>query len=98
MGRSVIITTPIPSVEEVARSLGMGKARLRRIRAIVNDSLHEKSGNTRVSTLRESYGDTFLAGWRGNDTLASVRDKTGKSLVELVRDHKTGARKRRTLR
>jgi hypothetical protein len=35
MGRSVIITTPIPTADEIAKRLGMGKKRVAMIREIV---------------------------------------------------------------
>lgn len=36
MGRSVIITTPIPTADEMAKRLGMGKKRVAKIREIVH--------------------------------------------------------------
>jgi hypothetical protein len=36
MGRSVIITAPIPTADEMAKRLGMGKKRLAAIREIVH--------------------------------------------------------------
>lgn len=35
MGRSVVITTPIPTADEMAKRLGMGKKRVAAIRAII---------------------------------------------------------------
>ena len=35
MGRSVVITTPIPTADEMAKRLGMGKKRVATIRQIV---------------------------------------------------------------
>jgi len=49
--------------------------------------ISEKHGNTRVDTLRETYGDDFLAGRRGDTHLETVRAETGKSLSQLVREH-----------
>jgi len=47
----------------------------------------EKHGNTRVDTLRESYGEGFAAGIRGNAHLHTVLDRTGaRSLSELVKN------------
>jgi hypothetical protein len=42
MKRPVLISTPIPSADEVAKSLGIGKSRLRRLRQIV-DGYHSSS-------------------------------------------------------
>jgi hypothetical protein len=36
MGRSVVITTPIPTADEMAKRLGMGKKRVATIREIVH--------------------------------------------------------------
>jgi hypothetical protein len=44
MKRSVEITTPFPSVEEVAKSLGMSKSRLRKIQQIVDGTVKQKRG------------------------------------------------------
>jgi hypothetical protein len=54
MGRSVVITTPIPTVDEMAKRLRIGKKRLATIREIV----HKNSGkfldrNKSVSSSRK---------------------------------------------
>jgi len=45
MNRSVVITTPIPSLEEVGASLGLSKARQKALMRIImgNDSNHSAS-------------------------------------------------------
>jgi hypothetical protein len=43
MGRSVTITTPIPTLEEVGKRLKMGKARQRRLIEIVRGSAPKAS-------------------------------------------------------
>lgn len=53
-----------------------------------NGQIREKNGNTRVDTLRQTYGGEFLRGWRADAHLETVRRETGKSLSELVREHK----------
>ena len=46
----------------------------------------EKHGNTRVDTLRETYGDGFAPGVRGDAHLRTVLDRTGApSLSNLVK-------------
>jgi hypothetical protein len=50
--------------------------------------ISEKHGNTLVGTLRETYGPGFLPGVRSDAKLETIRDRTGKSLSELVKDHK----------
>ncbi len=48
--------------------------------------IRQKRGDTLVSTLREEYGSNFAQGIRSDATLKTVRERTGKSLHELVRD------------
>ncbi len=47
-------------------------------------TIREKRGDTRVSTLCETYGEGFAAGFRGDAKLEAVRLRTGRSLSELV--------------
>jgi hypothetical protein len=49
--------------------------------------ISEKHGSTLVSTLREEYGKHFLADWPDHATLEQVREKTGKSLTHLLKEH-----------
>ena len=48
--------------------------------------IRQKRGDTQVSTLRREYGENFAAGIRSDATLETLRQRTGKSLHELVRD------------
>jgi hypothetical protein len=89
MKRPVLITTPIPSADEVAESLGISKSRMRTLHEIVDGRLREKRGDTQVGTLRRTYGDKFLTDWPGNVSLDTIRRKTGKSLIQLIREHKS---------
>jgi len=51
--------------------------------------IRHKNGNTRVDTLRETYGDNFAPGVRGDMHLDTLLDRTGaKSLSELVKTKK----------
>jgi hypothetical protein len=47
MGRSVYITTPIPTLEEVGNRLKMSKARQRRLIQIVTGAIPDQSSNRR---------------------------------------------------
>jgi hypothetical protein len=47
-------------------------------------TIREKRGDTLVRTLRETYGPDFAPGFRSDAKLETVRDRTGKSLSELV--------------
>jgi hypothetical protein len=50
--------------------------------------ISEKHGNTRVDTLRETYGNGFANDFRGDAHLRIVLDRTGaQSLSELVKRH-----------
>jgi hypothetical protein len=48
--------------------------------------IRQKRSDTLVSTLRDEYGANFAPGTRADATLGTVRDRTGKSLHQLVRD------------
>jgi len=51
--------------------------------------IDRKHGNTRVSTLRKTYGDDFLSDWRSDAKLETVLEDTGaESLTELVKKHR----------
>jgi hypothetical protein len=48
--------------------------------------IHQKNGNTRVETLRDTYGDSFAPGIRSDAKLSTVLQRTGaRSLSELVK-------------
>nr|WP_294566587.1 hypothetical protein [uncultured Rhodopila sp.] len=52
----------------------------------VDGRISEKHGNTRVDTLRQTYGDGFAPGARGDMHLRTLLDRTGApSLRQLVR-------------
>jgi hypothetical protein len=40
-------------------------------------TISRKHGNTRVDTLRETYGDDFAAGSRGDMHLSTLLDRSG---------------------
>jgi hypothetical protein len=52
-------------------------------------TIREKRGDTLVRTLRETYGPDFAPGVRSDAKLETVRERTGKSLSELVRRKKS---------
>lgn len=47
--------------------------------------IREKRGDTLVATLRREYGAGFAAGVRSDMRLDTLRERTGKSLHQLVR-------------
>ena len=52
--------------------------------------IREKNGNTRVDTLRETYGDDFAPGMRGDAHLRTLLERTGSySLSDYLRNRKT---------
>ena len=50
--------------------------------------IRQKRADTKVETLREEYGSDFAKSSRSDKTLGSLRDETGKSLHQLVKDTK----------
>ena len=52
--------------------------------------IDEKRGDTLVRTLRKEYGEDFLSGRRSNAKLSTIREQTGMSLTEMVRQHQRG--------
>lgn len=51
--------------------------------------IDRKHRNTRVDSLRKTYGDDFLPDWRGDAHLGTVLDDTGAdSLSELVKKYR----------
>lgn len=50
--------------------------------------IRQKRSDTKVATLREEYGQNFAKGFRSDAHLGTVRDATGKSLHELLKDMK----------
>jgi hypothetical protein len=53
----------------------------------VNGQTREKNGNTRVDTLRKTYGDDFAPGVRGDAHLRTVLERTNSnSLSDYLRN------------
>jgi len=51
--------------------------------------VHKKEGNTRVDTLRETYGGQFAAGIRGDAHLSTLLERTGhESLTDYLKTQK----------
>lgn len=50
--------------------------------------IREKRGDTKVGTLRREYGDNFAPGVRSDMKLETLRERTNKSLHELVHEPK----------
>lgn len=48
--------------------------------------IREKRGDTKVGTLRKEYGDDFAKGYRSDTHLEKVREDTGKSLSQLIKE------------
>ena len=54
--------------------------------------ISEKRGNTRVDTLRETYGDGFAKGARGDMHLSTLLDRTGtRSLSDYLKKPVAGS-------
>jgi hypothetical protein len=53
-----------------------------------NGQARAKNGNTRIDTLRQTYGDNFASGLRGDAHLQTLLDRTdSSSLSEYLRNH-----------
>jgi hypothetical protein len=52
----------------------------------LDGEIRQKRGDTLVGTLRETYGPNFAPGVRSDARLDTLRERTGKSLSELVKD------------
>ncbi len=53
-----------------------------------NGQIREKRGDTKVETLRKEYGPGFAPGVRSDATLETLRERTGQSLSEMLKDKK----------
>lgn len=52
----------------------------------LNGEIRQKNGNTRVDSLRQTYGENFAQGHRGDMKLDSLLDRTGnRSLTEYLK-------------
>ena len=50
--------------------------------------IHYKMGNTRIGTLRETYGKDFASGWRSDTKLETLLKETGaKSLTDFRKNY-----------
>ena len=47
--------------------------------------IDSKRSDTKISTLRQTYGPDFVKGMSGDKTLGDLRQKTGQSLSQMVR-------------
>ena len=54
-----------------------------------NGQIREKNGDTRIDTLRETYGEDFASGIRGDAHLSTLLERTGHTtLSEYLRSRK----------
>jgi hypothetical protein len=53
-----------------------------------NGEIHHKMGNTRIESLRQTYGDDFAAGRRNDMKLESLLKETGaRSLTDFRKNY-----------
>jgi hypothetical protein len=53
-----------------------------------NGQIHQKMGNTKIGTLRETYGEDFAAGRRSDLKLENLLKETGaSSLTDFLKNH-----------
>lgn len=48
--------------------------------------IRQKRGDTLVGTLRKTYGDDFALGVRADARLDTLRERTGESLSQMVKN------------
>jgi hypothetical protein len=83
----------VKSLPNVSKSLGTSEAASELSPApllarSVRIGPSDKRSDTRVDTLRKTYGDDFLSDFRGDACLGTVLDETGAdSPTELVKEH-----------
>ncbi len=54
-----------------------------------NGQIRAKNGNTRIDTLRETYGDNFAQGIRGDAHLSTLLERTdSSSLSEYLKNNR----------
>jgi hypothetical protein len=52
----------------------------------LNGEIRQKNHNTKIETLRKTYGESFARGYRGDDKLSSLLDSSGvRSLPEYLK-------------
>jgi hypothetical protein len=52
-----------------------------------NGEIRHKNGSTRIGTLRETYGESFAAGMRGDMKLDTLLERTGsQSLSQYLKN------------
>lgn len=89
MNKRVLITTPFPSLDDVAKELGIPKSRQKKIESLVKEIIARR---TRVDTLRKTYGEDFGQEVRGDAKLKTLLERTGyESLKDYLRHRKTSA-------
>ena len=122
MNKRVLITTPFPTLDEVAKELGISKSRQKKIEKLmegiiaarssergartreglderhrdVDGTIDRKRGDTRVDTLRKTYGESFGQEVRGDAKLNTLLERTGHdTLSDYLRHHSDCLRHRR---
>jgi hypothetical protein len=77
--RGLSLTKMVQAEPEVTHAPGLNDRQRNQ-----NGRLRSKRSDTLVSTLRETYGESFAAGFPGGWTLGLVRRSTGQSLSQLL--------------
>ena len=70
----MLITTPFPSLDDVAKELGISKSRQKKLENLVNEIIARR---TRVDALRKTYGEDFGQEVRGDAKLETLLERTG---------------------
>jgi hypothetical protein len=89
VNKKVLITTPFPSLDDVAKELGISKSRQKKLENLIEEII---AAGTRVDTLRKTYGEDFGQEVRGDAKLETLLERTGyESLSDYLRHRRTQA-------
>jgi hypothetical protein len=89
VNKRVLITTPFPTLDEVAKELGISKSRQKKLENLVEEII---AARTRVDKLRKTYGEDFGQEVRGDAKLETLLERTGyESLSDYLRHRRSSA-------
>jgi hypothetical protein len=89
VNKRVLITTPFPSLDEVAKELGISRSRQKKLENLMEEIIARR---TRVDALRKTYGEDFGQEVRGDAKLETLLQRTGyESLNDYLRHRRSSA-------
>ena len=89
MNKRVLITTPFPSLDEVAKELGISRSRQKKLENLMEEIIARR---TRVDAFRKTYGEDFGQEVRGDAKLETLLERTGyENLNDYLRHRRLSA-------